>query len=164
MPWIFRISLIFWMREKQQPYKRNLWNMFNALIIWTFLNVHNTLTILNTLNISNIFNILNKKKRTITWAFWWWWCQPSGSGWAELSRQKAETRQKLLKKSQKSERKRTTVKTVPAEEKLMSRTIKRRVGELSLVHFRQTIPNRLITWVWLVPIFSVPWIVWRCNF
>ena len=68
------------------------------------------------------------------------------------------------KKSQKLERKRTTVKTVPAEEKLMSRTIKRRVGELSLVHFRQTIPNRLITCVWLVPIFGVPWIVWRCNF
>ena len=34
------------------------------------------------------------------------------------------------------------VKTVPAKEKLMSRTIKRRVGKLSLVHFRQTIPNR----------------------
>ena len=68
------------------------------------------------------------------------------------------------KKSQKLERKRTTVKTVPAEEKLMSRTIKRRVGELSLVHFRQTIPNRLITCVWLVPIFSVPWIGWRYNF
>ena len=129
------------MREKQQPYGRHLWNMFNALIFW------------------------KRKEKTHVGILVM--MMPAQRKWMSRT---IETKSwnkdkgKNLKKSQKLERKRTTVKTVPAEEKLMSRTIKRRVGELSLVHFRQTIPNRLITCVWLVPIFGVPWIVWRCNF
>ena len=159
MPWIFRISLIFWMREKQQPYGRHLWNMFNTMIIWTILNIHKTLTILNTLNISNIFDILKKKEKQSHGHF-----GDDDASPAEVDEQNYRDKKLKKRQSQKLGRKRTTVKTVPAEEKLMSRTIKRRVGELSLVHFRQTIPNRLITCVWLVPIFGVPWIVWRCNF